>query len=55
MQELNFKQILTVSGATCGAADIAEYTVVGSFSLAGGLIGGATTFGAGAPVGGFVG
>jgi len=48
MQELNFKQRLIVSGATCGAADFAESAVVGSFSLAGTLIGGATTLGVGA-------
>lgn len=55
MKELVSNEMLLVSGANCDAAELTHDFVVGSFALAGGLIGAATTFGAGGAVGGFVG
>lgn len=55
MKKMVSSEMFLVSGANCDAAELTHDFVVGSFAFAGGLIGAATTFGPGAPVGGFVG
>lgn len=54
MQELSFEQVVDVDGG-CAASEVMGDFVKGSFAFAGGLIGGATSFGFGAPLGGFAG
>lgn len=55
MQELTFKQMEEVSGGECAASRVANQVVEGAFTLAGTIIGGATTFGVGSAIGGFAG
>ncbi|EGM79697.1 hypothetical protein Rhein_0157 [Rheinheimera sp. A13L] len=55
MQELTFEQVEEVSGASCAASELTGNFIVGAFSFAGGVIGGATTFGIGGYAGGFAG
>lgn len=55
MQELTFEQVEEVSGATCGAAEVAKDFMVGAFAFAGGVIGGAMSAGIGGYAGGFAG
>lgn len=55
IQELTFKQMEEVSGGKCTASRVANKVVQGAFTLAGSIIGGATTFGVGASVGSFAG
>lgn len=55
MKELNATEIMAVNGGEYGFCEVVRDGTVGFFTAAGTLVGGATTFGAGAVYGGFIG